>query len=101
METSVSKIYEEDANARRQKLSDRKKGVIKKCHELSAICGAKVFLKIVAESGHVYTFATDDLYEKYKTTGITPSETESRQAVCNDNIITTEKMVSMKKKCLF
>jgi hypothetical protein len=39
----------------------RKRGLIKKAHELSILTGSELLLLIASETGHIYTYATDCL----------------------------------------
>ena len=53
--------YIHDKSRRHITFSKRKKGLLKKAHELSALTGTEILLLVVSESGLVYTFATQKL----------------------------------------
>jgi len=77
-EGPVKLQYETNKDKRQQKLSDRRKGVIKKLFELEMIVGAKVFLKIIPESGNTSVYSSDELMSAYREGGIVPAQKEKR-----------------------
>lgn len=51
----------EDSSRRRTTFSKRKRGLLKKSRELSALTGAQLLCVVVSESGRMHTFATPQL----------------------------------------
>lgn len=90
------KQYETDKAARSRKLHDRKRGLIKKADELSAITGAQVFLQIIPENGDVMTWSSNDnLYARYVSEGLKPgSADEKRVATDGKTIMAVRGMAS-------
>ena len=98
----VSTTFEDNKHKRQQKFYDRKKGILKKAHELSVICGVNIFIKFEAESGNVYTYGADKMHDEYCTTGLKPSadsrENRLRYDTNSESILIVEKFVSHRKK---
>jgi hypothetical protein len=55
--------YESNKHKRQNKLSDRKRGIIKKLFELEQMCGV---FKMMTEGSHCYIYASEDMYRDYK-----------------------------------
>jgi hypothetical protein len=53
--------YIETKQRRQISFYKRKGGLIKKAHEFSTLTGSEVLLLIASETGHVYTFATNEM----------------------------------------
>ena len=95
----LSVAYVEDNEARTRKLSDRKKGLIKKAHELSIMCGVHVFLQLETESHRCYIYTDDDeRWLKYCSSGIKRDPTKIEERVkYSDGVTTIEKRIKDKR----
>ena len=97
-------VYETDNLKRTQKLSDRKKGLLKSAHDLQIICGVKLFIKIIPEgdSGHIVTYGSDDLHNEYRCNGLRPesysTETRVQYDTASKSVVKIDKHVAHNKK---